>query len=260
MRKLQMTSPGISMWVAWSRHYTMTSQTIWYTIDWLGTWQYREQVRVSRSRGLLLLLTAPQASPEPSNHRGGWVWVFSWHQICGLSNNHPIPNTQQAAQCPLTLDTISGELVLMPQVEVSSLPRLLMPAKCSWVIKFLNKWLKLEISTLPPCSKTQSNQLINSGKVLFTVLRVTYGKKLRNTEMQGMFWHWCSGVGWSLHAFLSRAPSPHDRLAPPDKLSEPIFMDLYWGFTQDSYVLNRQPVVTDRRLSALFSPQRSRKS
>ena len=100
----------------------------------------------------------------------------------------------------------------------------------------------------------------NSGKLLITVLRVMYRKKLRNTEMQGMFWHWCSGVGWSLHALLSRTPSTHDHLAPPDKLSEPIFMDFYWGFTQDSYVLNRQPVVTDLRLSALLSPQRSRKS
>ena len=144
MRKLQMTSPGISMWVAWSRHYTMMSQAIWYTIDWLRTRQYSEQVSVSRSRGLLLLLTAPQASPEPSNHRGGWVWVFSWHQICSFSNNHPIPNTQQATQCPLTLDTISVELVLMPQVEVSRLPRLQMPAMCSRVVMFLNKWLKLK--------------------------------------------------------------------------------------------------------------------
>ena len=187
MRKLQMTSPGISMWVVWSRQYTMTSQPIWYTIDWLGTWQYRERVRVSRSRGLLSLLTAPQVSPEPSNHRGGWVWVFSWHQICSFSNNHPIPNTQQAAQCPLTLDAISVELVPIPQVEVSRLPRLLTPAKCSWVIKFLNKWLKLEISTLPPCSKTQSNQWTNSGKLWIPVLRVTYRKKLRNSEMEEIF-------------------------------------------------------------------------
>ena len=144
MRKLQMTSPGISMWDAWSRQYTMMSQPIWYTIDWLGTRQHRERVRVSRSRTLLSLLTTPQASPEPSNHRGGWVWVFSWHQICGFSNNHPIPNTQQATQCPLTLDTISVELVLMPQVEVSRLPRLQMPAMCSRVVMFLNKWLKLK--------------------------------------------------------------------------------------------------------------------
>ena len=34
-----------------------------------------------------------------------------------------------------------------------------------------------------------------------------------------------------------------------------MFMDFYWGFTQESYVLNRQPVVTDLSLSALLSPR-----
>ena len=51
----------------------------------------------------------------------------------------PIPNTQQAAQYPLSLDTISVELVPMPQIEVSRLPRLQIPAMCSRVIMFLNK-------------------------------------------------------------------------------------------------------------------------
>ena len=96
MRKPQMTSPGISMWVAWSRQYMMTSQPIWCTIDWLGTRQHRERVRVSRSRDYFHYSPLPKPHPEPSNHRGGWVWVFSWHQIYGFSNNHPIPNTQQA--------------------------------------------------------------------------------------------------------------------------------------------------------------------
>ena len=25
------------------------------------------------------------ASPEPSNHRGNWVWIFPWHQMCDVS-------------------------------------------------------------------------------------------------------------------------------------------------------------------------------
>ena len=183
MRKLQMISPGISMWVAWSRQYTMMSQAIWYTIDWLRTRQYSERVSVSRSRGLLLLLTAPQASPEPSNHRGGWVWVFSWHQICGFSNNHPIPNTQQATQCPLTLDTISVELVLMPQVEVWRSPdfsasHLFSSYHVSEQVTETRNFLSTSML------KAQSNQWTNLGKLLFTVLRVTYRKKLRNTEME----------------------------------------------------------------------------
>ena len=86
-----------SLWVAKSEQDTVMSQPIWCTIDWLGTQQYRELGRVSRSRVLLWLFTSLQASPEPSNHRRGWVWVFSWHWIHGFYTNHPIPNIQQAA-------------------------------------------------------------------------------------------------------------------------------------------------------------------
>lgn len=85
-----------------------------------------------------------------------------------------------------------------------------------------------------------------------------FSEKLRNSEMEEIFRHGCSGVGWSLHALLSRAPSTHDHLASPDKLSEPIFMGLYWGFPE-SYGLNHQPVVTDLRLSALHFPQKQQK-
>ena len=107
--------------------------------------------------------------------------------------------------------------------------------------------------------KTQSYQWTKSGNFLITVLRVTHRKKLRNNEMEEIFRAGCSGVGCSLHALLSTAPSTHDRLAPPYKLSEPMFMDFYWGLTQEPYVLNHQPVVTDLSLSALLSPQRCRK-
>ena len=64
-----------SMWLAWSGQDTVMSHHIWYTIDWLGTQQYKWPVSVSRSRVLLSLLTFPQASPEPSHHRGGWAWL-----------------------------------------------------------------------------------------------------------------------------------------------------------------------------------------
>ena len=67
---------GHSLWVAWSGQYTVMSQPIWCTIDWLGTQQHRELGRVSRSRVLLWLVTSPQASPEPSNHRREWIWGF----------------------------------------------------------------------------------------------------------------------------------------------------------------------------------------
>ena len=89
----------------------MKSQPIWYSIDWLGTRQYRERVRVSRSRGLLSLLTSPQASPELQITEEGESGVF--------------PDTkyvEPTAQCPLTLDTISVELVLMPRLRYRDCP------------------------------------------------------------------------------------------------------------------------------------------
>ena len=118
-----------SMWLAWSGQDTVMSHHIWYTIDWLGTQQYKWPVSISRSRVLLSLLTFPQASPEPSHHRGGWAWLslFFWHQIHGFSTNHPIPSTQQASHCPLTSDIISVESGPMPQVEVSGMPWPQMP-------------------------------------------------------------------------------------------------------------------------------------
>ena len=111
-----------SLWVAKSEQDTVMSQPIWCTIEWLGTQQYRELGRVSRSRVLLWLFTSLQASPEPSNHRRGWVWVFSWHWIHGFYTNHPIPNIQQAAHCPLTSDTISVESGPMPRLRYQECP------------------------------------------------------------------------------------------------------------------------------------------
>ena len=159
-----------------------------------------------------------------------------------------------ASQCPTDLwDSICG-------VSADATGWGIKTSQTSDAIMFLNKWLKLEISTLSPCSKIQSCQWTKSGNFLITVLRVIYRKKLRNNEMEEIFRAHGSGVGCSLHAFLRTAPSTHDRLAEPYKLSEPMFMDFKWSFTQESYVLNHQPVVTDLSLSALLSPQRCRKS
>ena len=83
-----------SMWLAWSGQDTVMSHHIWYTIDWLGTQQYRELGRVSRSRVLLWLLTSLQASPEPSNHRRGWVWDFpdTKYMVFPPTIQFPAPN------------------------------------------------------------------------------------------------------------------------------------------------------------------------
>ena len=229
------------------------SQPIWYTIDWLGTRQYREWFRVSRSRDLLSLLSSPQASPEPSNHRGGWVWGFSWHQICGFSttthSQHPTgrPVSIELGYhiCGVSADATDWGIQTTQTSDPSHV--------------FSSHHVSEQVTETRNFHST--SMLKNSIKPV-NKLRKTYSlfsEKLRNSEMKEILGHGCSGVGWSLHALLSRAPSPHDCFFPPDKLSEPIFMDLYWGFTQKSYGLNCQPVVTDLRLSALLSPQKSRK-
>ena len=162
---------------------------------------------------------------------GGWVSAFSWHQIFGFSTDHPSPNSQGAAHCNLTSDTISVELVPMPQVELSRLLWLQMPAMWTHVIMFLTKRLKLEISTAPtPCSKCP-NQGPNSGNLLFTVLTLRYSIKSETVKWRRSLGYGRSGGRWSIHALLSRTPSPQDHLLPPHKLFEPIFMDLCWGFT-----------------------------
>ena len=185
---------------------TVTSKSIWCTIDWLGTWHYRELERLSRSRVLLSLLTSPYASPEPSNHRRGWVWVFSRHHIRGFPPNHPIPNTQQASHCPLISDTISVEPGPIPHVEVSRMPWRQRPAMCSRVLMLLTKWLKLENSvTPPPWSKTQSNKWLISGKLLITVLKLMYRKNSETVKCRRSLGYGRSGVRQSVHALLSTA-------------------------------------------------------
>ena len=258
MRKLLITCPGhkhVGSLVR-TRYCHITSHLIHY---WLSRNSIKQRTGESfQVQGLTFSIHLSPSLAWALKSQGRVGLGFSWHQTHGFSTNHP-NHSQGSEHCQLTSDTISVELVPMPHVELSTLPWLQMPATCSWLIMCLDKWLKLEISTLSPCSKTQSYQWTKSGNFLITVLRVTHRKKLRNNEMEEIFRAGCSGVGCSLHALLSTAPSTHDRLAPPYKLSEPMFMDFYWGFTQEPYVLNHQPVVTDLSLSALLSPQRCRK-
>ena len=142
--------PGHSMYVAWSRQESVTSQPIWCTIDWLGTRQYRELERLSRSKVLLWLLTSPQASPEPSNHRRGWVCICFWHHIHGFSPNHPIPNTQQASHCPLISDTISVESGPMPRLRYQECPDFrgqpcVLELSCFWTSDWNSKIMWLQV-------------------------------------------------------------------------------------------------------------------
>ena len=73
--------------------------------------------------------------------------------------------------------------------------------------------------------------------LLITVFKLVSKRKLRNSEMDEKFLGYGkSGVRWSVHTLLSRAPSPQDHLFPLPKLSQPILMDFAEGsFNRHNY-------------------------
>jgi len=136
MRNLQMTCPGYRpvCGLVRTRYCHVTTHPIHY---WLARNSKILKTGDSfQTRVSLSLLTSPQASREASNHRGGWAWVFFWKKIRGFSTNYPIPNSRGADDCQLTSDTISVELVPMPQVELWRLFWLQMPAMWTHIIMF----------------------------------------------------------------------------------------------------------------------------
>lgn len=153
----------------------------------------------------------------------------------------------------------SVEFGPMPQVDVGRRPWLQMLAMSSWVIMFLTKWLKLEISTTPPpCSKTHSNQWPNSRKLLITALSVHYRKNLRNNEYEEIFSAREEGR-WSEPPCLSEQSTFNSRpFLPPHKFSEPIYIEFYWGFTKSSICI--QSSATGDWSQTLLSLQGCRKS
>ena len=171
------------------------SQHIWYTIDWLGTQKYRKLVRVSRSWVSLSLLTSPQASCESSNHKGGWVWVFSWYQMIGFSNNYSVPNSQGEDHWKMTSDTISVVLLPMPQVSYQDCP-VFRCQPCvlvfhasdqeteSWAFHDPNSMLKYSIESVAKLRKPLTH-----------CPHIKVQDKIRNSEMEEVFrareeWRW----------------------------------------------------------------------
>ena len=223
------------MCVAWSGQDTVVPQPIWYSIDWPGTRKYRKPVTVSRSWVSLSLLTSPQALHGPSNHSRGWVWVFSWQQICGFL--HQPSNSQQSRGRPLSID-FWYHICGVCANATSWVIKTALTSDASHMVSCYHasaKWLKIELSMTPTsCSKTQSTQRPNSGNHLLTVLTLRYRIKSERVKSGRSSGHGRSGVRQSVHTLLSRAPSPQDHLFPLPKLSQPVFMDLCWGFTQQA--------------------------
>ena len=154
----------------------------------------------------------------------GKLDFYMTSNTCFLHNTMESPTSN----CQLISDTISVELVPKPQVEVSRLPWLQMsamwaPVTMHWKSNF--PWPQLH-------AQTPLNQGPSSGKLLLTFLTLMYRIKWEIAKWRRRLGQRGSRCEQRVHALVSPAPSPHHHFFPPQKLSEPIFMDFYWGFTQ----------------------------
>ena len=213
-----------------TRHSHVTTHLIHY---WLSRNSKKQRTGESfQVQGLTFSIHLSPSLAWALKSQGRVGLGFSWHQTHGFSTNHP-NHSQGAEHCQLTSDTISVELVPMPQVELSTLSWLQMPAMWSCLIMLLTKRLKFVLPMTPtPCSKTQSNQRPNSGILLLVILTLRYRIKSETVKWRRSLGHGRSGGEWGFHAMLSSAPSPQDHLLSLHRLSEPLFMDFYWAFTQ----------------------------
>ena len=115
------------MWVVGSGQDTVILHPIDTLLILLGAWKYRQLLRVSGCSVLVSLLTFPSLMWALKSQGMVSLGFFLTAKIWFLHQPHPIPYTQWAPHCQLTSDTISLELMPMPQVEVSRLSWLQMP-------------------------------------------------------------------------------------------------------------------------------------
>ena len=127
-----------------------------------------------------------------------------------------------------------------------------MLAMSSWVIMFLTKWLRLQISTtLPPCSKTQSNQQPNSGQLLITALSVHCRKNLRNSDYEEIFSAW-EEWRWTEPPCLSEQSTFNSRLLLPPSYG--LWANISWVSLRFHEEFNRYPIVSQWWLISVSVP------
>ena len=199
---------------------------MWYTTDWLGTRKYRELVRFSRSRVLFSLFTSPQALHEPSNHRRGWVWDFPDTKYMVFPPTMET-SSQGIDHCQLTSDTISVELVPMPQVEVPRLSWLQMQP-CGLTLSCSDQetesWTFHDPNSMPKNSIEPSTKL---RKPLTHCPHFKVEDKIRNSEMEEIF------RAWEEWRWVGLPCPPEQNTLPSGPFALPsLFIDFYWSFTQ----------------------------
>ena len=93
----------------------------------LGTQKYRWLVSFWVQCPTFTTHSSPSLTWALKSQRTVSLGFFLTPNMLFLHQHHPIPNTNRAALCPLTSDTMSVELVPMPQVEGSRLSWLQTP-------------------------------------------------------------------------------------------------------------------------------------
>ena len=123
-RHCQVTSHLICYWFARNLRIQITGKSFWEKCPTFTTHLSLSLMWALKSQGRVNL-----------------VFFLTWNTWF-LHKHHPIPNTQGVNHSQLTSDTVSVELVLIPQVEGSILSWLQMSAMCSRVTRALDQVTK----------------------------------------------------------------------------------------------------------------------
>ena len=253
-----------SMWLAWSGQDTVMSHHIWYTIDWLGTQQYKWPVSVSRSRVLLSLLTFPQASPEPSHHRGGWAWLnlffltpntWFFHQPSNSQHRPPIVHwllisyLWSQGPCHRLRYQDSPDIRCQP---CGSRHSYFWPSNWKWEFPWPHLHAQYHIELATELRKTYTYCPQNN--IQEKTQKQCNGRAMEGKERVQV---------WGAFMPQRTAPSHHHHWSPPisslnARIYGVLFFNFDWGFLQQGYWLNLWAVMTDLNPSALPSPYRWR--
>ena len=186
-----------SRWLAWghvaicvrTRHCHITTNLIHYLIL-PGTLKIQITENSFWVQGPTFKNPPFRASPEPLNHRGQWVWVLLWQQICGPLKATESPDTHWVSSkslcfwleiCGVSADSAGWGLKTVLNSAAS--PEVL-SRSCLW-----SNGENWDVHDPPSKSTAQYNWWLNLGKTLaytsqIIIQNVTQGSKMEEMCMQ----------------------------------------------------------------------------
>ena len=227
MRKVQMTCPSIQAcgWPSQDKTQPCPNPFDTLLIGWeLENTENWWDFPGPGSYFLYSPLPKPCMSPQITGEGGSGIIPDTQYMVFP-------PTIQTSSQgtdhCQLTSDTISVELVTMPQVEIPRLPWLQMQP-CGLALSCSDQetesWTFHDPNSMPKNSIEPATKL---RKPLTHCPHFKVQDKIRNSEMEEIFraqeeWRW---------AGLPCPPEQNTLTSGPFALPS-LFMDFYWGFTQ----------------------------